>query len=342
MSLVPHSKETDNPSSPVSQCLFLVFSLFFLCSPISASEEKYDKKNEFSKHETLVTLKQFTHRPHPMGTPAQQKFSTLLVQKLQGYGLSVEQQTFNAIVPNTKALVFGGQEKSSTVHLTGKNIIATREGLEECLVLLAGHYDTKLMKEVNFVGANDGGSSTALLVELGRLLGKKQQYSPKTFGACTVSFVFFDGEESVLLNWNLGEQVLGIQDNLYGSREFITKYHRAKNGKHCIKNKPLEIAFILDMIGHKNQKLLISKNSSPRHSKLLLKSAHKLTLKESALEISDDHEVFMQRGLPFLHIIDWVNLKEWHTDKDTLDIISLDAIANLGKTLLNFLKEKRI
>ena len=69
---------------------------------------------------------------------------------------------------------------------------------------ITGHYDTKLFKEFRFVGANDGGSSTALLIELARVVKARQN----TF---TIELIFFDGEEATLRDW-------GGTDHTYGSQ----------------------------------------------------------------------------------------------------------------------------
>ena len=70
-------------------------------------------------------------------------------------------------------------------------------------IIVAGHYDTKLFKEFTFVGANDGGSSAALLIELARAL--KPRALPMD-----VELLFLDGEEAV------GEWK--DSDHTYGSR----------------------------------------------------------------------------------------------------------------------------
>jgi Zn-dependent M28 family amino/carboxypeptidase len=69
------------------------------------------------------------------------------------------------------------------------NLIATIPGSRSDRIAIAGHYDTKLFREFRFVGANDGGSSTAFLIEMARVLKARQN-------AFTIELIFFDGEEA--------------------------------------------------------------------------------------------------------------------------------------------------
>ena len=87
------------------------------------------------------------------------------------------------------------------------NLIATIPGARKERIALAGHYDTKLFREFRFVGANDGGSSAALLLEMARVLKARRN-------AFTVELLFLDGEEATLRDW-------GGTDHTYGSQYYV-------------------------------------------------------------------------------------------------------------------------
>ena len=83
----------------------------------------------------------------------------------------------------------------------------TIPGARKERIVIAGHYDTKLYRQFRFVGASDGGSSAAFLLELARVL--KARKNP-----LTIELLFLDGEEARLPEW-------GGTDNTYGSRHYV-------------------------------------------------------------------------------------------------------------------------
>ncbi len=267
-----------------------------------------------------------------MGSQTQKNLANWMESKLNSYGLKTFQQVFYPITVLSaleKKPSFAQQKK-----IVGRNIIGLKEGPLPCTLIFAGHYDTKYFSQFSFVGANDGGSSTALLLELARV-SNSSSFSENSMGRCSLLFVFFDGEEAYLQEWQEGSFQYGIQDNLYGSRAFVQKF--IKNGFDLISRKKISLATIIDMVGHKDQKLFLTLGSDEKYSNLFLTYAKKISLQKTPLQIEDDHIPFKFNHIPFLHIIDWVDLKEWHTKKDTLKIISLDKIEILGNTILNFL-----
>ena len=86
------------------------------------------------------------------------------------------------------------------------NLWARIPGARPDRIVLAGHYDTKRVREFRFVGANDGGSSTAFLLEMARVLKSRTN-------ALTIDILFLDGEEAVI-EW-------GGTDRVYGSRHYV-------------------------------------------------------------------------------------------------------------------------
>ncbi len=133
--------------------------------------------------------------PRPAGSEAIKKAQQYIESELKGYGLKVIADSFEAETTRGKKPM--------------KNIIGELAGQKTEVVLIAGHYDTKL--QPGFVGANDGGSSTAAVLEMARALSKtKPEY--------TLWFVFFDGEEA-FVEWEANNGM----DNTYGSRHMVAR-----------------------------------------------------------------------------------------------------------------------
>jgi len=286
-------------------------------------------------------LRVITQSPHPMGSEQQRQLARWLGQMLRGWGWKVEEQRFTVKTPQ-----LSGKEKT-LVSRTGRNVVAWRTGLDDCAMMIVGHFDSKYFApDVRFVGANDGGSSTALMLELARLwTHPANALSPKeksggTWFDCDVVFAFFDGEEAFLPEWSDGEKFFGVRDNIYGSREFVNRLPRG--GQSVLwQKKPIKIVINLDMIGHKKQNLFITEGSEPLISEQLIALRGAVQLRKVPLSVEDDHVPFMRMGIPFVHIIDWTNLQEWHTPQDTLDIVSSEKIAALVEVLMKFSERKR-
>ena len=203
--------------------------------------------------------------------------------------------------------------------VTMKNIVAKIPGTSPNTILLATHYDTKRME--NFVGANDGGSSTGLMLEMARLLcGRKRPL--------TLWIAFFDGEEA------FGEW--SSTDGTYGSRQMAAKL--AVSGGL----KRMKAMLLADLIGDRNLRVKRESNSTPWLTDLIWSTAarlgHQNVFLPEETTIEDDHVPFLRRGVPAADVID---LEEpyWHTTADTLDKISPRSLATVGHVFLATLTE---
>src|SRR5216684_1989067 len=136
--------------------------------------------------------KQVGFGPHPSGSPAIVQVQEYLLSELKSYGCTVETDAFSADTPAGRVPM--------------KNILVKIPGEKPGIILLGTHYDTKKLD--NFVGADDGGSSTALMLELARLLCQQH-------GKYAVWIAFFDGEEAV--------KVWSATDSRYGSRQMAAR-----------------------------------------------------------------------------------------------------------------------
>lgn len=246
--------------------------------------------------------------PRPIDTPAHRKMEQLIVTRLKSYGCAVEEQIFTAKTPI-------GPKRMN-------NIIAKVDGKGSDLVVLSGHYDTKIMDRP-FVGANDGGSSTGLLLEMARVLCGRPRKND-------LYLVWLDGEEAVR-TWT-------PEDSLYGSR------HLARQWQQDGTIKRIKALINVDMIGDGDLLIVNEWNSTPALRKLLWETAGSLGLSRhfSTLEgaIEDDHIPFLRAGAPAIDLIDFdygPGNSWWHTEQDTIDKLSANSFQAVGNVLLKVL-----
>jgi Zn-dependent M28 family amino/carboxypeptidase len=203
------------------------------------------------------------------------------------------------------------------------NLIAKIRGKSDQFVVLTGHYDTKIMEGRNFVGANDGGSSAGLLLEMGRVLCGKPRSN-------TVLLVWLDGEEAVR-NWTQ-------DDSLYGSR------HLAKRWQEDGTLRRVKAVINVDMIGDGDLTIVHEWNSTDWLRKLVWETAVSLgysryfSVVDGAIE--DDHIPFLRAGASALDLIDFdygPGNSWWHTDQESIDKLSAQSFQVIGNVLVKVL-----
>jgi glutaminyl-peptide cyclotransferase len=212
---------------------------------------------------------------------------------------------------------------ASEGHFPIHNIIAKFPGAKDGIIVIASHYDTNWpLRNINYVGANDGASSSALLLEIAnQLRGKKNE-------GYSVWLLWDDGEESMRLPWYDPE-------SLYGVRHLAEKW-QADGTLKKIK------AFILeDMIGDADLSVAKETNSTPWLQDAVYKAAtsvgyqsHFFTIEGA---VTDDHIPFLQRGVPSIDLIDFeygYNDVFHHTAEDTVDKLSPKSLAIVGTVTL--------
>lgn len=238
--------------------------------------------------------------PRPIGSAGHKKIEALLRSKLKGDNL--EEDTFTAQTP------------AGPFRMT--NFIAKYPGTRPGVIVLCGHYDT-LYSLKNFVGANDGGSSTGLLLELADVLRGKTHEGP------SIWLVWFDGEEAVK-NWT-------ATDSVYGSRHLAEKWQQDGT------IPKIKALILLDMIGDADLNIEHDSNSTSWLEDMLYQSATKLGYESRFFAydntIDDDHMPFVKLGVPSVDIID-LHYPPWHTTKDTLDKLSPKSLEVTGNTTL--------
>ncbi len=290
---------------------------------------------ELQKEETEKSLRLLTESPHPMGSDRQIQVRDHLITRLKELNLIAKVQSFEVETPHKKA---GDTLAPLTLRKNAFNVSVSLGLLEKptCLVALASHYDTKDIEDFPYVGANDGGSSTVLLLDLTRFLLKNKE---KLKVQCDVEVIWFDGEEAVLSDWNDGvnKHPSRIIDNTYGSRRY------AQDLVPCSSTTRGEFLglLLLDMVGYADLQLTMDQNSDPYLRSLLLSANEFLNKNLVNLRFSqavaDDHLPFKERGIATLNMIDFNHLAFWHTPLDRFDTVSMDSLESSGKLALYIL-----
>jgi hypothetical protein len=244
--------------------------------------------------------------PRPIGSDAHKKVEDYIYAHLKGD--LVEDDYFMADTPAGKLPV--------------RNIIAKFPGTRDGVIVIAGHYDTNYpLKDQGYVGANDGGSSAAVLLEIANQLhGKKR-------AGYNVWLVWTDGEEAVK-QWE-GD------DNTYGARHLAEKWE--KDGTL----KQIKAFLLADMVGDADLNIDRDANSAPWLEDYVFKAAQQMGYQSHffarTVGMVDDHQPFMQRGVPCADVIDFdygYNNVFWHTPQDTVDKLSAKSLQIVGDVVL--------
>ena len=249
--------------------------------------------------------------PRPAGSDAIHKLQAYILKTVKVQGAQVMEDNFTAQTPRGPVAM--------------KNIIVKFPGKSGKAIAITGHYDTKLFANApftnrTFVGANDGGSSTGVLLELAQALAGQARTDE-------VDLIFFDGEEA-FGQWT-------DTDSVYGSRHMAETW---KKDGSALRYKAL---INVDMIGDKNLNILVDTNSDVALRKLVWSAAASLGYQKyftnQAESMDDDHMPFVRIGVPSLDVIDF-DYPPWHEDTDTLDKIGAASLEIVGKTMVESIK----
>jgi glutaminyl-peptide cyclotransferase len=248
--------------------------------------------------------------PRPIGSANHKKVEEYIASHLKGD--SVEDDAFTADTPEGKFPV--------------RNIIAKFPGQKDGIIVVASHYDTNYpLRNTTYVGANDGASSSALLLEIAnQLRGKKLE-------GYSVWLVWDDAEEA-MKSWS-------DADSLYGIR------HLAQKWQDDGTLKKIKAFLLADMIGDADLNIDRDLNSTPWLEEVVDQAATRLGDQSHFFardnQVSDDHIPFMQRGVPSADLIDFdygYNNVFWHTPQDTVDKLSPKSLEIVGSTVLETIR----
>jgi len=275
-------------------------------APPPATSGGFDGKRAFAHVAKLVSF-----GPHPSGSPAIIQAQDYIQAELNSYGCKVETDSFSADTPAGR--------------LPMKNILAKIPGEKPGIILLGTHYDSKRLD--NFVGADDGGSSTGVMLELGRLLCAQH-------GRYNVWIAFFDGEEAVNFEWK-------DPDNRYGSRQMAARFSMSGD------LSKIKAFLLADLVGGRTPHFKRDDTSTEWLNTFVWGVAAKLGYSNIFVEErgdigGDDHFSFTQRKVSSVDVIDLDTRNDvpyWHTPQDTLDKISSKTLAIVGHVFLECVKQ---
>jgi glutaminyl-peptide cyclotransferase len=250
--------------------------------------------------------------PRPPGSKALAESRAWIISQLKQAGCQVEEDSFVASTP------------MGNVPMT--NVIARIPGERPSIVMVAGHYDTLRVTGFRFVGANDGGSSAAFLVELARVLGRRK--NPVTYW-----LVFFDGEEA-LEQWS-------ETDSRYGSRHLVQKLASAGELSQ------VQAMILVDLIADTKLDIYRDSYSTGWLSDMIFANARRLGYSKYFIDsppdsIEDDHIPFVNAGVSSVDVIDLdygPGNSYWHTAQDTIDKCSALSFTIVGRVVTATLEE---
>jgi glutaminyl-peptide cyclotransferase len=247
--------------------------------------------------------------PRPAGSTALEKSRGYIEDQLRRSGWQITRQAFSDDTPRGKI-----QFVNLIAQFSGAGRLAPS-------FFLCSHYDTKLFDTFRFVGADDGGSSTGLLLELARVIGEHPNLGRR------IELVFFDGEEAF--------EQFSQTDGLYGSRYFARQLQRGGA-------KQFRGGLLFDMVGDRSLGITLPADSPVEMARDIFAAAEALKLRRYftylGRDLLDDHVPLTAIGIPTIDIIDF-DFPWWHTADDTIDKISPQSLQIVGSVALYYLSE---
>ncbi len=269
--------------------------------------EDFSGENALAHVQTMVDF-----GPRPPATEAIEKTREYLTRQLELSGWKVTPQSFSDNTPRGK--------------VDFVNLVANfGSDNQHPVFLLCSHYDTKTFDAVTFVGANDGGSSTGLLLELSRVLSLQPELARK------ITIVFFDGEEAY--------ESFTEKDGLYGSRYF------AKNLVANGTAQQYRGGMLFDMVGDQSLTITLPPDSPPEIARDVFAAADALKVRQHFTYfqsgITDDHTPLNAIGIPTIDLIDF-DYPPWHTPQDTMDKLSPESLRIVGAVACYYLSKSAL
>jgi len=297
--------------SPLSPCTLLAGLLLAACVQAQAQPQarqelpSLDPERAWTHLERIVAFGE-----RPAGSAALEELRGYLTAELRAVGLDPRREPFQAETPKGPVAM-----ANLVVDLEASS------GAGAPLVVLATHIDTKGGLPFAFVGANDGGSGTAVLLELARILAACER-------RVAVRFLFLDGEEAVRRQWL-------DPDNCYGSRHHVRELTRRGELAR------VRALVLLDMVGDRELVLTRELESDSALYARVETAARAAGLGQHfgtfAKALRDDHIPFLEAGVPAIDLIDFEYGPAnawWHTAEDTLDKCSAGSLVAAGGIVL--------
>lgn len=270
------------------------------------AQSAFDSAKAWTHLQAMVNI-----GPRPAGSAALRQTRAYITRQITALGLKVEEQPFVADTPIGKVEMV--------------NLIVRLPGKRAERILFTGHYDTKPMKDSVFVGASDGASSGAMLIELARVFKDRAR-------EFTYEFVWLDGEEAFCMNWDeCGKP--GSPDNTYGSRYYI------QAAKKAGVTSSIKANILVDMVGDKDLRIVRETQSTKWLVDIVWAAAKRLghgaIFPDESMVIEDDHVPFLEAGIPSVDIID-LDYPAWHNmrGRDTIDNVSAKSLQIVGDVIV--------
>src|SRR5579863_656756 len=293
-----HSSSSESPAQGTAAPQAATFP----SAPAAETTGGFDGARAYKHVEQLTAI-----GPHSAGTDGIRRAQDYIIGQLKSSGCPVEEEDFHA-------------QSTPVGDVAMKNILVKIPSANPNVILFGSHYDTKRI--ANFVGADDAGSSTGVLLEFARLLCPRKN-------ADTIWLAFFDGEEDFNFNWT-------DTDNTFGSRELAASLALTGDLRR------VKAMILLDMVGPTNPVYKRENNSTPWLVDLLWSTAARLgygkVFVNDREDIEDDHLPFLKREVPAADIID-LDVPYWHTTQDTLDKVDPRTLAITGHVLIESVPE---
>jgi glutaminyl-peptide cyclotransferase len=283
------------------------------CCPCARAQgAQFEKLPRFDGARALAYTRQFVTETGPrwVGSPGHARAEQFIKRQFRHDDLV--EDTFVAKTPIGAV----------TMH----NFIVKFPGKKDGIIVVASHYDTNYpLRNIAYVGANDGGATTGLLIEMANYLRGKPN------DGYSVWLVFTDGEEAIK-NWT-------DADSVYGSK------HLAKIWAADGTLKKIKAFLLADMLGDKDLDITRDMSSTPWLEDLVYKAASKYGWQsfffQTKMYVGDDHTPFLKLGVPCADLIDFdygYDNSYWHTAQDTLDKLSAQSLTISGDTLLETIR----
>jgi glutaminyl-peptide cyclotransferase len=285
--------------------------LVLLLALTTVSGTGAEAQTDFNGARALAYAREFVSiGPRWIGSPGHAKAEGFIRKQFAHDNL--EEDTFTATTPEGPMQM--------------RNFIVRFPGKKDGVIVVATHYETNYpLRNINFVGANDGGSTTGLLIELANHL------RGRTLDGYSVWLVFFDGEEAIR-QWS-------HSDSLYGSRHLAAKWQNDGTLRR------IKAFMLADMLGDRNLDVERDLNSTPWVEDVVKKAATRSGYQSYFFaktdQVEDDHLPFVQRGVPSADVIDLdygPQNSYHHTAQDTMDKLSAKSLTITGNVFLETIR----
>jgi glutaminyl-peptide cyclotransferase len=295
----------------VSFALFLTLAALLAagCGTDESGEpapERFDAERAFADLEAQVEI-----GPRPSGSKASKQLVDFLVAQLEGAGAEDVQ-----------------------VQRPHRNVVASIPGTGDGTVVVGAHHDTKDIP--GFLGANDGASGVAVVLELARTLAAEAPLDGPG-----ISIALFDAEEA------RGDRPFS-EDGTRGSRQYVGYAKKAEQGSPALEDMNSMILF--DLVGDCDLQIPLEAYSDPALFERFAEAAREVSGTDSAAPfegttdaIGDDHVPFLEAGIPAIDVIDFTYGGDtspgpfWHTSEDTLDKVCPESLEAVGEPAVHVL-----